>query len=1054
MGVISVETPFGIKEVEIAGETPTDQENQLIIQEFFTNPKPDFSTATNEEIQEYARKERLLGRTPITGEALTEEEYISEYKEPGVDYESGVKSNDKFSRFTYGSLETDEERKVYLDRVVGSEGYRVDGLGRFLITKEGRKTLGMEEGPEVAIDEEGLSWSDVKEFAGATIFPITAGIGTSLVASGVGFLPGILLVGTSMAGAKLLDEAIEGARGLQRQSGTEIIRDAAYEGVFGAGGEGLGRLVSKAFGRLIKGPGGEANEALRAQAREIIAKGFRPTIAGGTDEAFRPILNRLQAVYEGIFPNKTAADINLKGILDELRVAGIVDNTAIQNLEKVVLRDIDTIYGTMDDAVIRATKGLDQTIKNEINAIRNILKGDGNVGKDLAEQLTLRKSIFDDDVDRLYTKVEKVLGGENRIIPTGGLVQAYKGLLKTRMGKDIADSAIGQEIARLGARKFATPTEMNRLRTALTDANYNSELIGGLRGNSLTILKEAINQSFDDSMITLSKVANKYNASASSAPGITKIADDEVAVELANLAQGLNLLKRTNKFYANGIKRFDDVSIDKIISDARRGTINSATLYDEIVVKNNPELLDKILRAVRGVPTGKALGAKTGISDLEQGRKILQTQRIGNRTVAQALDDVKNLPPTDPVRRSVEAQARALEKEAFAKATMQGTGAQIANNIREGLAKQLLDDAMQSSLVIDKATAQQVIDPLKLSNSLIKEGPLLKKLFGPQYDSLQTTINVLRRSKADLPNNVRNQLNALPLGRSLLTLRNAQLERAALDKNRLASNLQQATNPEEIADLVFKDVSSITQAEKILNPATMQEVRNASMGNLLRKLGATTDEGGQVQLTSDFVEKFTTGRLGTSFQNILRSYGPATINKMFGPNGYNSLNQLATDMIRVSNKPIAAKGGLAAPQIALGLGLVGIITAPLATLPTAAGFWFMSRALRDPRIQKLMMASRSPNKYRELLQGKLKANDPVAQGFQALWQLQAQALVQSGRMIGEEIAPTQETIDAVSAPGREMIDESVVSLQDLNTNRPTASDVLREVEQSKLLGVQ
>ena len=47
------------------------------------------------------------------------------------------------------------------------------------------------------------------------------------------------------------------------------------------------------------------------------------------------------------------------------------------------------------------------------------------------------------------------------------------------MGKDIAESTIGREIMRLGRAKFATPTEMNRLRTALPDASYNTELIGG-----------------------------------------------------------------------------------------------------------------------------------------------------------------------------------------------------------------------------------------------------------------------------------------------------------------------------------------------------------------------------------------------------------------------------------------------------------------------------------------------------------------------------------------------------------------------------------------------
>jgi hypothetical protein len=168
------------------------------------------------------------------------------------------------------------------------------------------------EGRELAVDEEGFSFNDVKEFAGATALPIIAGTGAAIAASGVGFVPGMLIVGAATAGGKLLDEGIEAAEGLQMQSLTDIARDSAIEGAFGAAGEGVGRGISKLFGRIIKGPGGEANEALRAQAREIINQGYRPTIAGATDEAFRPVLNRLQAVYEGVFPNQKAATQNLE----------------------------------------------------------------------------------------------------------------------------------------------------------------------------------------------------------------------------------------------------------------------------------------------------------------------------------------------------------------------------------------------------------------------------------------------------------------------------------------------------------------------------------------------------------------------------------------------------------------------------------------------------------------------------------------------------------------------------------------------------------------------
>mgnify|MGYP003137758021 FL=1 len=282
MGIIQVETPQGIVKVEIDGDEPTQQELQDIDAQFFGSNVPtrasvDLATASTEEIRDYARAQRLAGINPETGGQITEDEYVSKYKEPGVDYRTGLDSVGGFSRFQFGRMDTDEEKSNYLKTVVGDEGFRVDALGRHILTQDGRTKLGLGEGRELAVDEEGFSFNDVKEFAGATALPIIAATGTAIAASGVGFIPGTLLVGAAAAGGKILDEGIEAAEGLQMQSPTDIARDAAWEGGFAVLGEGVGRGISKLFGRIIKGPGGAENEALRAQARKVI-KVFVPRL--------------------------------------------------------------------------------------------------------------------------------------------------------------------------------------------------------------------------------------------------------------------------------------------------------------------------------------------------------------------------------------------------------------------------------------------------------------------------------------------------------------------------------------------------------------------------------------------------------------------------------------------------------------------------------------------------------------------------------------------------------------------------------------------------------
>ncbi len=62
-----------------------------------------------------------------------------------------------------------------------------------------------------------------------------------------------------------------------------------------------------------------------------------------------------------------------------------------------------------------------------------------------------------------------------------------------------------------------------------------------------------------------------------------------------------------------------------------------------------------------------------------------------------------------------------------------------------------------------------------------------------------------------------------------------------------------------MANAVFRNAEAIKEAKKILSPNTMEAVKDASMGKILKQIGATTDEGGTVVLNSDFVEAFQSG---------------------------------------------------------------------------------------------------------------------------------------------------------------------------------------------------
>ena len=126
MGNIIIETPQGNVQIEIEGDAPNEKEKKSIMDKFFPQPSIkskapgiDLAKASPEEIEDYARKMRLSGINPLTNEVITEDEFIRKYKEPGVDYSTGLDSVGGFSRFGYGRMDKDEDRAAYLTDIVG-----------------------------------------------------------------------------------------------------------------------------------------------------------------------------------------------------------------------------------------------------------------------------------------------------------------------------------------------------------------------------------------------------------------------------------------------------------------------------------------------------------------------------------------------------------------------------------------------------------------------------------------------------------------------------------------------------------------------------------------------------------------------------------------------------------------------------------------------------------------------------------------------------------------------------------------------------------------------
>jgi hypothetical protein len=994
MGIIKVKSPSGIIQVKIAGDTPTEEESRAISQslsglgassgELGGIAKPNLAEMTTDQIREYARMRRQAGITP-SGERMSAEEYASvPYEEQGVDYTQGLQDLGNFSRFGYGRMDTDQERANYLTKNIGKDTFRKDPLGRFILTQKGRDALGMGKGPEVSIDEEGLSWGDFKEFLGQAALPTAAGIGAALTFSGVGTIPGIAIAGAAAAAGKALDEGIESAQGLQDQGLGEVMRESAMEGVFSMAGEGLGRGISKVFGRMIKGPGGAENEVLRKQARDLIARDFKPTIGGATGEQFRPILNRMQALYESVFPNKKAATQNLDQIIKELRSLRVVDEGAIDDLSDAVRTDMDKLYATADEDLLAAQKNLDVTTNKYMGDVMAGLRKNGIVPKDLAQVLQLRKRGFDENVDSLYAKATKVLK-DQAIIPTATMKKELAYLVKNSAA-DIEVTKFAKMVQELP--EFATLEEVSRIRTGLIDASYSPSLVADVNVGALGALRSSITKAIDGTEIALQRAVDMGTAD-----GAKIVGPKNFTASFEDMSKALGLVRRTNALYRNGMQRFDNVVTQSIMKQAQKRQLNKKFIFDQIIEKDNPEALLQLLKAVRGAKY---------IEDLPMGDRTAAQQLVNGMPVDQARNQMALLPANSQARRLLAQQIARVEGRAEDLAVSR-MAFNPAEDLRQDLARMYLQDVMNRSKVIDPTTGAELIDPVKFSATLQEKGSVFDVLFRGEKGPLNDLIEVMKRGKADLAPSVIDDLMSrnVPLTDALTQLKKSQIARGELDKNQFLNTLKTG-DIETIGKEVLNTTSNINAAKNALSPEVMEGVKDAAMGRILQQADIAFAEDGTVKMTEDFVDAFRSGRLGNRLQDIVNSYGDKNLDALFGAGTAKALNTVAADMVRASNKTIVGKSGLAGAAVALSLSGAHLIFSPLTVLPTAAAFLVMSKALRNPKVLKALMASRNPNTLKQFMAGKFLTDDPIAQGFQVMNQLIAQATLQGGYGLGEQ----------------------------------------------------
>jgi hypothetical protein len=907
MGIIQVRTPSGIQKVRIAGDTPTAVEQQAIVRAF-----------SQQQPTETAPEPTLPTRD--------------------IDYDTGVQ--DILFRKEFSKGDNEEEKRLRLQELgVPEDAVQIDSDGEFLINRDLipddiKSKYNIEGTGLLAVDEKkGFTKYDFADFYGETRGPLGFGITASMMLSPVGLVRAAL--GTGLAGAlgRYVDEYEESEEGLSRETDAELGRAALGEFLATAGGEGIGRGVTAVLGRIFKGAGGDSVNETRRIAREAISEGASPTLRAANES---PILGRLQAIYEGVYPNKKAAEANArfvsKNLSGKLKEAGFTGkSTEPEKLFQLLDRDIKKIYGTPEELVNDANKNLTQMVETEIDKLIKMF-GDETTQMDarqVAESVDIAKRIFDEDSSLLYKRANDLLG-DAKVVPVDRIIKTLNRLDAENPAFGLRQSAVGKFILKLGqeADAKASVKQINGIRTVLRDAGFDPGLVGTQNGRIVGELLGDVERSLTDAAVT---IRNAERGRIDPETGKPFFVGSGISVKASK--EGLDLLDKANTFYKKGIGRFKDLRAEKLMSDFKKGQLDPEVLFDAeggLLERNRGDTLRRFLDTA--IPEGNVNPVKTPAT-------FEEFLRDGDIDPQQII----SLPDTDLLKRRL--LAKFESKKAFANriAEARGTGMKNRDAVRTSIARGYL-----SNLARTNTDIYGNINPTKIVSDINALGSTGEELFGDQYKPLISALQDLGTVNPNISPDVINSLAGRPIADQVSAIKQILKQRDELANNALAKGLSKQLaerNPEAIVDVVFRKgkggVEAIKQAERELGEDTMDAIRQSAMERILRQLPDDSNPTGK-----EFIENILSGKYSTQLDAALRGYGDETIDAMFGGAG-----PILRDAVRksaiASNRSIAGLGALAPASIATSLGLVAFIANPLATLTTATAIKVGAKFLRS-----------------------------------------------------------------------------------------------------------
>ena len=526
----------------------------------------------------------------------------------GIDYTSGVQLPGL--RAGLARMDTPAEQAGWLNTNVGPgrEFWGRDPGGRIVLTPKALDKLKVpHKNRPVALDATTLERGDIAEFAADQGPMLAAGMAAGAATGGLGTIPAALLTGAAAGGAKLADEGVEKLQGYQKQTGAEVLGDAAGEAVTTALPEAAVRLA-RPIGRLALGPYRHGQQPFNpfskvgpikskipperiATAKEAMAEGMRPSV--GTVQGKSAFLfPRLEAAANWMGITSPVDEVNRVAILkgrDKLVAeaagtvpgAGSARGTAGDIAERAVKSGVARTEGAAS-AALKTEKDATKVALDEVAAKLGGKATAEEAGAAVQETIKQARSQFGKVANQKYAEWDAKFGGQpvfdttqvkavaktwldnlpskttTKQVPTGVLDPSGAPVMRSETASVPVTSLSPDGVSTLQGMMQVddkmTATQMQNLRATLREAAYDPNLLPGVPKKIQRDMLHAVDDAMDTS--------------------------------------GLGEL---NKWYKEGIGRFDDARILRMTRDAGKGgSIDPEKVVDFTIRPGKAAVISKV----------------------------------------------------------------------------------------------------------------------------------------------------------------------------------------------------------------------------------------------------------------------------------------------------------------------------------------------------------------------------------------------------------------------------------------------------------------------------